>query len=166
MRIKLFHKSAHADINRLVEQFMAGATSPAEERRLYRYYAAHGSLPADLEQYRPMFAWYASLQKPARRPMAKRAVAAAIATLLIAGAIVGFVKYGGRNDDDLYACYKGSYIVRDGQKIDDLRQIYTTLCAAELYADSLEALAERQAMEIERIPDEIMTYDLSIENSN
>lgn len=166
MIIKLFHKASQADISRLVEQFLAGATSLAQERRLYRYYAAHRSLPAELEQYRPMFQWYAAMEKPGRRFTVRRCVAAAVVAVLIAGAAIGFAKLKNSDDNELYTCYKGSYIVRDGKKIDDVKLIYSTICAAELYADSLEAQAERKALEIERIPDEIMMYDLMIENNN
>ena len=46
-----------------IEAFLDGTTTPAEEACIYSAYSTSepGSLPSDLERYRAMFAWYASL---------------------------------------------------------------------------------------------------------
>lgn len=44
----------------LMEKFLNGATTIAEEQQLYRYFAA-GDVAPVLQQYRPMMQWYRSL---------------------------------------------------------------------------------------------------------
>lgn len=48
------------NITRWVERFLDGDTTCAEENELYRYFSRR-NLPAEVEQYREMFAWYSSL---------------------------------------------------------------------------------------------------------
>lgn len=81
-------------LRKLIAAFMDGATDRAQEREIYDFFRTYGAgtLPAGLEQYRPMFAWYAGLEQPAAAP-AKRhhpmrvalGAAAALAVLVVAG---------------------------------------------------------------------------------
>ena len=78
-----------------IEAFLDGTTTPDEEACIYSAYSKSepGSLPSDLERYRAMFAWYASLSgeentvtpaKPKRRYRAwLKYGAAAVATAAI-----------------------------------------------------------------------------------
>ena len=52
-----------------------------------------------------------------------------------------------------YAPYKGSYIIRDGQKIDDISPIYANLACTELMADSIIDQADQMAKRIEQSDD-------------
>ena len=63
---------------------------------------------------------------------------------------------GSSADERLYASYRGSYVIRDGQRIDDIQLIYSNLACAEQMADSLIDLADREARSIEQSPDDIL----------
>lgn len=149
---------SNADVSTLIDRFLDGATSPAEEKALYKFYADSpaGSLEDSLEQYRPMFSWYGSMTPASRRrPVWRYAGVAASVAVLTAAA---FTVFGPAHTDSngLYACYEGSYVVRDGRRISDLNAIHVQLARAEYTADSLLAAAERQADEIEYDPTEVM----------
>lgn len=51
--------STHSDIDTLIERFLDGDTTNAEERLIEHYFAATEHLPEHLEPYRSMFGWYA-----------------------------------------------------------------------------------------------------------
>ena len=88
-------------LRHLVDRFLAGDTTPADERRIYDYYRSHSLLPPDLEQYRAMFRWYdnaatgiAAPTAPRRRPRRTLTVvlaAAAVAAILTVGALGGWL---------------------------------------------------------------------------
>ena len=146
----LTHSRDAAIIRRLVERFFDGDTSPAQEQAIYDYYATHQGLPDDLERYRPMFGWYSAMSSPVRRrrPWPRFAgIAAALAVLVVVGVVL--VRSGSSADERLYASYRGSYVIRDGQRIDDIQLIYSNLACAEQMAD-------REARNIEQSPDDIL----------
>ncbi len=127
------------NISQWVERFLDGETTCAEEQELYRYFSRR-DLPAGMEQYREMFAWYSSLGAgnnekllenatgkadksiKARllrmRPWQWISVAASIAVLIA----IWFTFYpsGASDLSEEYMAYEGSYIIRDGKKITDL----------------------------------------------
>ena len=92
-----------------------------------------------------MFVWYASLPstaKPRRRLSGARIAAftgIAAAAAIAIGAGLSLINRNGRTSaaDSAYASYAGSYIVRDGQRIDDIVVIYDEVSAAATLADSL-----------------------------
>lgn len=143
-----------AGARRLIERFLDGYTTPAQEKILYRYFATHSSLSEDLEQYRGMFGWYAAMSpavsRRSYRPVA--AAAAALALLVVAGVAVFNIRHTA--DSSVYASYRGSYIMSGGQRIDDIQAIYSRLAAAEQFADSLADVADREARGIERVSQE------------
>lgn len=51
--------SKHSDIDTLIERFLDGETTNAEERLIEHYFAVTEHLPGHLEPYRSMFGWYA-----------------------------------------------------------------------------------------------------------
>ncbi len=136
------------DIELLVEKFLDGATTNAEERRLYDYFSG-SRVARRLEKYVPMFRWYAGgMAEPLpagsngaggrARLVGLRmrvAVCAAAAVLIVAGAAAGFRHY--RQTERLYATYEGSYIVRGGKKITDLKAILPELRRIERDAEAL-----------------------------
>lgn len=133
----------------LATAFLDGVTTPAQEESLYAFFrtAPAGSLPQELEAMRPMFAWYEGLRPSAakRTPFRLRfryAAAACVAALFVAGASVVFKNTPAENQ--LYAQYSGSYVIRDGERINDIEMIYSTVVKAERLADSLEAVAEHE----------------------
>lgn len=151
MKIPFFTRGLDAQsASRLVERFLDGDTTPAEEKAIYHFYAVHSGLPRELEQYREMFAWYAGMKPRATRRSWHAVAAAAAAVLVVAGIGLGVFISEKSEESSLYASYQGSYIVRNGQRIDDIRTIYTNLTIAEQYADSIVSEADREAADFER----------------
>lgn len=140
---------------RLLERFLDGDSTPAEERALYALYTstARGSLAPELEARRDMMEWYAAMA-PSRSRRRVTAIAAGIGAFVAVAAGLTFA-LGGYSDDDngLYACYRGSYVVHNGKRISDLAEIHTALARAEYTADSLLDASERQSQLLESDPE-------------
>lgn len=120
------------EIQQLMERFLEGATTNAEEQMLYDYF--NGRDVADsLKPYQEMFRWYAARMpeqkaNPKKRTYAKwLSIAASI--LLLVGIGFGYRYY--QEQQELYAIYEGSYIIRDGVKNTDIKQILPELQATE-----------------------------------
>ena len=114
----------------LVERFMDGATTNGEEQELYELFRSD-SVPADLRKLRPMFAWYAGGMQaplPVRRPLRRRlftVIGVAAAVLLLFGAGLSIRRH--MENERMYEIYAGSYVIRGGKKITDLRKIMPEL---------------------------------------
>lgn len=124
-------------IQQLIGRFLDGRTSNAEEQQLYDYFSEENVAP-ELMQYREMFRWYAtgmpehkdkSIVLPHLTKTTRRWLAAAASLLLLIGIGFGYRSYQKQQSE--YAIYEGSYIIRDGKKITDLRQILPILKATE-----------------------------------
>ena len=120
------------EIQQLIERFLEGATTNAEEQMLYDYFNSN-NVADSLRPYREMFQWYAAgmpkqKAKPSKRPYAKW-LAIAASMLLLVGIGFGYRYY--QEQQELYAIYEGSYIIRDGIKNTDIRQILPELQATE-----------------------------------
>lgn len=133
----------------LMERFLDGATTIAEEKQLYAYFRQNSGIAPDLMQYREMMNWYAALgqdtQKAAVKPFrAKLArfkwVAAAVITL-IAVAIPLYRSYEQRQL--LYATYEGSYIIRNGVKYTNVPSIISELQSSEKYVAEITNIYSR-----------------------
>ena len=82
-------------IRTLVDRFFEGETTLAEEQQLYAFFGDDRQLPPDLEKLRPLFQDLAAVRCVAAPPQQKSqtsrrwhwAVAAAVATLLVGGAL-------------------------------------------------------------------------------
>lgn len=143
----------NSNIIQTIERFMAGETSLAEERELYAFFARK-DLPDGLEAYRPMFAWYASLgiESPAtgdsgsleaetekHKEAAKTRVLhfkpwqwISIAAMFVLIFAVGFyLRSSGPSIPEEYLSYEGSYIIRGGKKITDLRVVVPEILRTE-----------------------------------
>ncbi|WP_298451264.1 hypothetical protein [uncultured Prevotella sp.] len=113
------------DIERLIGKFFDGETSLKEEQRLYEFFARR-DVPQRLAGYREVFAGFASLQavEPKRqklRPILMRVAAAAAVVLIVVSAVLAYADY--REDRYLARLYGGSYVIENGQRIDDLSEI-------------------------------------------
>lgn len=124
-------------IQQLIGRFLEGRTSNAEEQLLYDYFSEENVAP-ELAQYREMFRWYAagmpeckakSIVLPHLTKTTRRWLAVAASLLLLIG--IGFGYHSYQKQQSEYAIYEGSYIIRDGKKITDLRQILPILKATE-----------------------------------
>ena len=150
----------------LVDKFLDGATTNAEEQQLYEYFAGN-NVARRLRKY--MFGWYAGGMKgqlpdiwdaackcpKARTRWIRAAVSTAAAILLIAGVTVAYVQY--RQTQRLYATYEGSYIVRNGKKITDIKSILPELKRIEHEAQALDSrykgISHMQPKEIFKLMD-------------
>ncbi len=141
----------------LLKLFLDGETSIAQEKQLYDYFSRR-DLPADMEDYREMMSWYASLSvdkkvsriRPLQRFGFKWISVAAAVVLLLAVGLPLYRDYEIRQN--LYAAYEGSYIIRDGVKIDNIPAIIDQLLEAEDFASSL---TETSAVTTDAIIDEL-----------
>ena len=120
------------EIQQLIERFLEGETTNAEEQVLYDYF--NGDDVADsLKSYREMFRWYAAGMPEREASLPKRTyakwLAIAASILLLIGIGFGYRYY--QEQQELYAIYEGSYIIRDGKKITDIKQILPELKATE-----------------------------------
>ena len=114
-----------------INRFLDGETSNAEEEALYRFFSGN-DVPRRLRKYKPMFDWYADGMKeplPQKHsvrlhPMLAKICAAASIVLAFG---VGFGIYQHYQESKLYDCYEGSYIIRDGEKITDIKKILPEL---------------------------------------
>lgn len=125
-------------IQYLIERFLNGETTLAEEQSLYDYFQRQ-EVDKEFEQYQEMFRWYANgmpeevLEKKSknRKAIAMRMkwafIGIAASLLILVG--VGVKKYQKLQEE--YAIYEGSYIVRDGKKMTDIKEILPELKATE-----------------------------------
>ena len=119
-------------IQQLIERFLNGETTNAEEQMLYDYFAGEDVSP-ELIKYREMFRWYSAGMpemnaKQHRMPL-RRILALAASVLLLLGIGFGIHRYQQRQAE--YALYEGSYIIRNGVKITDISKILPELKATE-----------------------------------
>ena len=119
-------------IQQLVNRFLDGATTNAEEQTLYDYFAGEDIAP-ELMQYRDMFRWYSAgmpeMNAKQRRMPLRRILALAASVLLLVGIGFGIHRYQQQQAE--YALYEGSYIIRNGVKITDISKILPELKATE-----------------------------------
>lgn len=115
------------NIRQAIERFLAAETTLAEEEAIYRFYAFHpsGTLPADVERMRGMFAWYGAGLDESLDPVAQTAsrpsvalpplrrwqwlsVAASLAVLLTVGFSV--FRPGDRVEETAYVVINGEIV--------------------------------------------------------
>lgn len=134
------------EAERLIARFFDGDTTLAEEQSLYRLFSAE-ELPPSLERYRKVFAAFGSMQAvPAkkrlmpRRPTMWKAVAGVAAAVVLA---FGITAYSDMRERQMLALhYAGSYVIENGQRIDDLTKIRPDIENALKKADKIEASVE------------------------
>lgn len=149
MRFNIFHPaSAERRLTELVDRFMAGETTVAQERRLFRAFAPGRRVPPALEPHREMMQWYASLAPEAAprraalpRPAAWMAAAVAAGLLLTVG--ISYMHRASALPDD-YRIYRGSYVIRNGEKITDLAEILPEVKRVEQIVSNQQAVAARE----------------------
>lgn len=155
-----------SEVKILIEKFLDGSTTPAEERSVYGWFA-HNADAGDLEEYRQMFSWYAALEASApaagkeqrrrRRSIWLAAASIAAAVALMAGIIVPFaVSPATDYDSELYASLQGSYISRGGKTVTDISLIYDELIRAEQFADSLQTALDSRDIDAD-LQEQILT---------
>ena len=120
------------EIQQLIERFLVGKTTNAEEQILYDYFNGK-DVAESLKPYREMFRWYAAgmpeQKANTRKTTYAKWLAIAASRLLLVGIGFGYRYY--QEQQELYAIYEGSYIIRDGVKNTDIKQILPELQATE-----------------------------------
>jgi len=141
-------KSDIKQIEQLVEKFFDGSTTEAEEQRLYAFFKRR-DVPRELEKYRKTLAAFGAVSqrkapRHARILTLRRAITGiAAAALLLFGAAL----YADFHEEQaLTALYEGSYVIVNGQKIDDLSAIKADIQSALCDAKHIEARAEQASV--------------------
>lgn len=136
-------------IRQLTDRFFDGLTTLEEEQQLYKYYA-QDSIDPELRPYKEMFEDLAAIALPqAERPSAThqpthrrplitvlRLLSAAAATITLLIGVVTAVNYP--HSEALADLYGGSYMIVNGQRIDDLRRIHNHIEGTLRQADNIE----------------------------
>ena len=133
-----------------LEKFLDGRTSNEEEKALYAFFASD-EVPKDLRKYKKMFAWYAGKMQGELPHRAKtrrkimRGLSIAASVLLLAG--IGFGVQKHIEQQKVYESYEGSYILHNGKKITDIREILPRLQATESQVKILKQEVHQQITE-------------------
>ena len=139
-------------IEALVEKFLDGRTTNAEEQELYTWFAT-ADVPEEWAEHKEMFAWYrqgmpetTSLVESAPKPKSRfslslRRGVMAISTA-VAVAVVAVLIWPSSHKVNIY---EGSYIIESGDYCDNIEYIQ----------EDIEALLQR-ADDIERRSDELL----------
>lgn len=164
------------EYNKLISKFFKGTTTLEEEQRIYAFFKT-GNVPDELEQYREMFTDFGTLatdcgiintknrnsgQQPCRtlRKMWLTVAGMAASIMIIIGSAAIYENMLQRKAEQIYA---GSYVIINGQRINDIRQIKPqiekTLAAAktiEQHADMGNDIknAEKELLEQLGTPEE------------
>ena len=151
-----------AEIKLMIEQFFKGETSLEEEKCLYDYFKQNQDLPEELEPYRELFLdldaitlnevqpiefWEeeptinlpstelpANSTPPKYRKLWLRAATIAASIAIFLGS---FGIYRIYESMKLQRVYGGSYIIVDGERIDNLREIMPQIKSALSLADDI-----------------------------
>lgn len=125
------------DIRQLTDRFFEGRTTLEEERRLQKLYR-RSDLPEDLLPLRAMFRDLEAVRLPRQARVIRwkyAAIGIAAAILLLFGAVT-FSHW--QKTQQLTARYGGSYMIVNGERIDDLNRILPTIKTTLAQASSIE----------------------------
>lgn len=130
-----------------IDRFLDGTTTNAEEKELYRFFI-EGNVPDNLKKYQQMFQWFADgmpgdprAQKTKVVNLVQISMKVAASIVLVCGLGLGMYQVAFQKK---YAFLEGSYIIRDGRKVTDLKSILPEL-------RKMNKLAAQQEIEIEAI---------------
>ena len=120
-------------IGKLLDKYMDG-TSTLEEEAILSEYFRGGSIPQEWEDYRQLFQEIEDMRPQPKATKRRRGrlykwITIAASLLILVGIGFGVLQY--QNQQEQYAIYEGSYIIRDGKKITDIKQILPELKATE-----------------------------------
>ena len=120
-------------IGKLLDKYMDGTSTLDEEAILSEYFRGK-DIPQEWEDYRQLFQEIEEMRPQPQtiksrmgRPYKWIAIAASL--LILVGIGFGVRQY--QDQQEQYAIYEGSYIIRDGKKITDIKQILPELKATE-----------------------------------
>lgn len=142
----------------LLQLFEAGETSFAEEQRLYAYFRRR-RLPADLRPLRPLMAWYENgcvgeppaAEEPHRSGWWTRSRIVSVAASVAVLVAVGFMAAGIADrspEDEFSRQYTNCYVIRNGKRVTDPREVREAVLRVEAKQDSIEHLIARTEAKI------------------
>lgn len=124
----------------LMDKFLAGETTIAQEKELYRYFAS-GEVAPVLLQHREMMRWYGSLSTAKQRrgllSLGWRGWIRAAAAVAVIATLTVMLFSPAHPIDEEYLAYTGSYVIIDGKKYTDLERILPQVKEGERLADSI-----------------------------
>lgn len=138
------------NIKQLIDLFMEGETSLEQERTLYAYFARGREIAPELEEYRQMFQGFASIAQSAAddsavavsRPKRKSMKLSLITAISVAASIAlifGIFFIADKQEEQrLAALYEGSYMIVNGERIDDLQKMKPRIDHILAYAEQME----------------------------
>lgn len=156
----LFEKRAARRLQRLIDRYMEGATTLAEERQLFGAFAS-GRYPAALEEYADMFCGCAAVAgiKPeeVRTPARRRIIRIALtATTGVAAAVLLCLTLAtNMRRAELERVYGGSYVIVNGERIDDLSKIMPQIERTLADAEAVERKLEEQRV-VNRVENDML----------
>ena len=163
------HVVDDARARELMDKLMEGRSTIDEERQLYAYYRRR-NLPSDMEAQREFVEWLScGLDDNAAKnnhtashgKMWLRVAAVFIPTAI---AVVGTMSiYNGNNPD--YSLYAGSYVIENGKRISNIKDIYPQLIETERKIARVQEMMERRLEEMERLEEMIPEPEISPEDS-
>lgn len=115
------------NVNEMVSRFLDGCTTNEEENALYEFFSSD-NVPYRLRKHKAMFQWYSEGMKEPKRETSTSVMKTLFAKIGIAASLLLLFCLGLHLQKRIYMkekCeeYAGSYIVRDGVKITDIKQI-------------------------------------------
>lgn len=145
-------------IAELVEKFLDGRTTNAEERELYAWFST-AEVPEEWSDLKAMFTWYEegmpeqTQTKQAEKPRSRRSMWLSLGSVAGIAASVALIITLMPSDIDDYVdlshptpnqvnMYEGSYIVEQGVRTDDLAYIEGDIEELLERADNLEQRAD------------------------
>ena len=151
------------EIRTLIERFFEGETTLEEEHWLYDYFKQTKDLPGELETYREMFLGFDAIAlndtaspvinkvenevpltareisvsptPPKYRSLWKQVAGIAAMIAVIVGSVWAYRAYESMK---LQSIYGGSYMIVDGKRIDNLREILPEIKRTLSLADAIE----------------------------
>ena len=146
------------NIEEYIRLFMEGETTNEEEQAIYRYFRTQ-RVPAHLKSYQAMFAWYEQgmPQEPAQKKrsyrLAVQAWRAGLVAMLVLGIGLGWflLKDGSTAKSDEWACYEGSYVVKNGKRNTNIEEIMPQILATLKQTEEMERRMQEQLDAIKRM---------------
>lgn len=159
----------YTHIRELLDRFFDGDTTCAQERELEQFFASAPELPADLEQYREMFGWYAAgmpeeeergavtaAEKPSTRLLNWRPWLAWGAAAVVAAVIITVGWNRRSNADDSELIYADSYVIRNGIVITGADEVNPEIEAARIEMALLDKALDNETENIDPYINEIL----------
>ena len=146
------------NIEEYIRRFMEGETTNEEEQAIYRYFRTQ-RVPAHLKSYQAMFTWYEQgmPQEPAPKKRSFRLAVQVWRAGLVAMLVLGIglswflLKENSPAKSDEWACYEGSYVVKNGKRNTNIEEIMPQILATLKQTEEMERRMQEQLDAIKRM---------------